>query len=121
MNGKKAKALRRITYSRTEYRSGKRYYHAIARRAAQRAVMVKPRALARQGGVPTSTSTTEHPLRNAVRHCISSGWHVSTKIRNAIPRGFAHLARRRHTSLDRLFSAMPRVAIMQTLKNLGVH
>lgn len=120
MNGKKAKALRRITTSRTEYRAGKRHYHAVARRAAQRGEMDKPRKLARQGRAPISISTTEHPLRNAVRHCIRFGLNVGTTIRNAIPRSYTHLARHRHASLDRLFSEMPRVAIMQTLNNLGV-
>lgn len=119
MNGKKAKALRRITRSRPEYQEGKRYYHAIARRAAQRTRPAAKDAKRRfPGALPTAKSTSEHTLRTAVRRCIAAGYGSAWRIRQAIPRSHRHLARLRHTSLDRLWAIMPRPVILQTMRNL---
>ncbi len=119
MNGKKAKALRRITHSRTEYQEGKRYYHAIARRAAQRTRPAAKDGKRRfPGAPPTAKSTSEHTLRTAVLRCIRAGYKPNWRIRHAIPSSHRHLARLRHTSLDRLWAIMPRPVILQTMRNL---
>ncbi|MDO9252570.1 MAG: hypothetical protein Q7U48_13605 [Hydrogenophaga sp.] len=116
MNGKRSKLIRSICKSRGEYQAAKRYYIDVARRAAQ-----NPKVERQRYQQPMAVATKPvrvHHLRHAVRFCIAMGISANVAIRNAIPGEYRRLLNVRHTSLDRLFSAMSRTVIEKTIRNL---